>query len=172
MERKVNKKIESYLTSFKDAIRDKTTELNIIDSEHLLQFIYNYERLVIEKEDLANRKRLKNIVPHYDRCCSRRANNEQCTRRKKEGCSYCGTHMKGTPHGIIDSMDKDSSKIKTTKTELWAQDIQGIIYYLDKSNNVYSAEDIVSNNPTPKIFAKYIKKGENYEIVDNSFTDC
>ena len=171
MERKVNKKIESYLTSFKDAIRDKTTNLNI-DSDDLLQFIYNYDRLVIEKEDLANRKRLKNIVPHYDRCCSRRANNEQCTRRKKEGCSYCGTHMKGTPHGIVDALDKDSSKIKTTKIELWAQDIQGIIYYLDKCNNVYSAEDIVSNNPNPKIFAKYIKKGENYEIDNNSFTDC
>ena len=80
--------------------------------------------------------------------------------------------MKGTPHGIIDSLDKDSSKIKTTKIELWAQDIQGIIYYLDKSNNVYSAEDIVSNNPNPKIFAKYTKKGENYEIDNNSYTDC
>jgi hypothetical protein len=68
MERKINKKIETYLTAFKDAIRDKTTDLNI-DSDDLLQFIYNYERLVIEKEDLANRKRLKNIVPHYDRCC-------------------------------------------------------------------------------------------------------
>lgn len=168
MERKVNKKIETYLTAFKDAIRDKTTDLNI-ESDDLLQFIYNYERLVIEKEDLANRKRLKNIVPNYDRCCSKRANNEQCTRRKKEGCEYCGTHMKGTPHGIIDSSDKDSSKITTTKIELWAQDIQGIIYYLDKCNNVYSAEDIVSNKSNPKVFAKYIKKGDNYEIIHNSY---
>lgn len=168
MERKVNKKIETYLTAFKDAIRDKTTELNI-DSEELLQFIYNYERLVIEKEDLANRKRLKNIVPHYDRCCSKRANNEQCTRRKKEGCEYCGTHMKGTPHGIINLTDNDSSKVTTTKIELWAQDIQGIIYYLDKNNNVYSAEDIVSNKLNPQVFAKYTKKGDNYEIVQNSY---
>jgi len=165
MERKINKKIESYLTSFKDAIRDKTTELNIQEPDELLQYIYNYERLVIEKDDLANRKRVKNMVPFYDRCCSKRADNDQCTRRKKEGSMYCGTHMKGTPHGVIDLEKGESSVQKTQKIELWAQDIQGIIYYLDKNENVYTAEDIVSNKPNPQIFAKYIKKGENYQIV-------
>ena len=71
--------------------------------------------------------------------------------------------------GVFDSLDKDASKVTTTKIELWAQDIQGIIYYLDKCNNVYSAEDIVSNKLNPKVFAKYTKKGENYEIVHNSY---
>jgi hypothetical protein len=52
------------------------------------------------------------------------------------------------------------------KIEVWAQDIQGIIYYIDKMMNVYQAEDIVSNKPNPKIIAKYVKVGETYTIPE------
>ena len=54
------------------------------------------------KEDFIKRKRIKNIVPNYERCIAKRANGEQCTRRNKNGEQFCGTHIKGTPHGIID----------------------------------------------------------------------
>ena len=54
----------------------------------------------------------------------------------------------------------------TQKIEVWAQDIQGIIYYIDKSNNVYQAEDIMANKMNPKIIAKYTKVGEQYNIPD------
>jgi hypothetical protein len=47
---------------------------------------------------------------------------------------------------------------------VWAQDIQGIVYYIDKNFNVYQAEDIVSNKVNPNIIAKYIKTGEIYSI--------
>ena len=50
------------------------------------------------------------------------------------------------------------------KIEVWAQDIQGIIYYIDKSGNVYQTEDIISNKQNPKIIAKYVKNGEIYSI--------
>jgi S-adenosylmethionine hydrolase len=111
------------------------------------------------------RKRVKNFVPIFDRCCAKRATNEQCTRRKKDGFEYCGTHMKGTPHGVIDNQENDV-KINTQKIEVWAQDIQGIIYYIDKFGNVYQAEDIVVNKVNPKIIAKYVKNGENYSIPE------
>ena len=49
------------------------------------------------------RKRVKNVVHLSDRCCAKRANGEQCTRRRKDTTTeYCGTHLKGTPHGICD----------------------------------------------------------------------
>ena len=165
MERKINKKIENYLSKFKDSIRDKINELNTEEKKYdeLLQFIYEYERLIIDKEDFANRKRIKNIVPYCDRCSSKRANNEQCTRRKKDGFDYCGTHIKGTPHGII-NVNGENDVSTTQKVEVWAQDIQGIIYYLDKNMNVYQTEDIVSNKTNPKIIAKYVKTGEIYHI--------
>jgi len=167
MERKLNIKVEQYLTSFKDTIRDKVTEMNIDDStkaEELLQFIYNYERLVIDKDDLTNRKRVKNVVPFFDRCSSKRANNEQCSRRKKEGFEYCGTHLKGTPHGIVNITNGTLDEPTTQKLEVWAQDIQGIVYYLDKNMNVYQTEDIVSNSTNPKIIAKYTQTGDSYHI--------
>ena len=45
-------------------------------------------------------RRVWKIIPPGERCCGLRANGQQCTRRKKEGQDkYCGTHIKGTPHG-------------------------------------------------------------------------
>ena len=104
------------------------------------------------------------MVPFFDRCCAKRATNEQCTRRKKDKDEYCGTHMKGTPHGIIDNQNE--VKPTTQKIEVWAQDIKGIIYYIDKMNNVYQAEDVVVNKQNPKIIAKYIKNGDTYSIPE------
>jgi hypothetical protein len=129
-----------------------------------LQYIYDYERLSFAKEDFQKRKRVKNFVPIFDRCCAKRANEERCTRRKKDGCEYCGTHLKGTPHGIVDVQEEPTNT--TQKVEVYAQDIQGIIYYIDKNQNVYQAEDIVSNKTNPKVIAKYLKEGENYSIPE------
>jgi hypothetical protein len=166
MERRINKKIETYITSFKDDIRDKATNLGLKNEQTnmLLQYIYDYERLSFAKDDFMKRKRVKNVVPFFDRCCAKRASGEQCTRRKKEDCGYCGTHMKGTPHGVVD--EQEENKQQTQKIEVWAQDIQGIIYYIDKSGNVYQAEDIISNKVNPKIIAKYVKDGENITIPE------
>jgi hypothetical protein len=166
MEKIVNKKIESYLTAFKDNIRNKITELNIPGdvSNKLIQYVYDYERLTFQKEDLTKRKRVKNIVPNFDRCCAKRANGEQCTRRKKEECEYCGTHQKSKPHGIIDMQNSEEVKTSIHKVEVWAQDIHGIVYYIDNIKNVYQTEDIISNKPNPKVIASYIKNGENYSI--------
>jgi hypothetical protein len=169
MERRLNKKLENYITLFKDSIKEKATQLNIINNEEvnqLLHYIYDYDRLSFNKEDFMKRKRVKNFVPIFDRCCAKRATTEQCTRRKKDGCEYCGTHMKGTPHGIMDNNNDNEVKINTQKIEVWAQDIQGIIYYIDKFNNVYQAEDIVVNKVNPKIIAKYIKNGDQYSIPE------
>ena len=167
MERRLNKKAETYITSFKDNIREKATQIGITKNEEvnqLIQYIYDYDRLCFTKEDFQKRKRVKNFVPIFDRCCAKRASNEQCTRRKKEGSEYCGTHMKGTPHGIMET--NDESKTTTQKVEVWAQEMQGIVYYIDKNNNVYQAEDVVSNKINPKIIAKYAKNGESYSIPE------
>ena len=167
MERRLNKKVESYISLFKDSIRDKATQLglnNDTTSTQLLQFIYDYDRLSFNKEDFQKRKRVKNFVPIYDRCCAKRASNEQCTRRRKDDSEYCGTHMKGTPHGILDV--QNDNKVNTQKVEVWAQDIQGIVYYIDKFSNVYDTADIIKNQINPKIIAKYLKDGENYSIPE------
>lgn len=156
-----------YVTSFKDDLCEKATQLELIEKDNMnqfIQYIYDYTRLTFTKEDFQKRKRVKNFVPMFDRCCAKRASAEQCTRRKKEGYEFCGTHLKGTPHGMMDEME--DSKMTTQKVEVWAQDIQGIMYYIDNFNNVYQAEDIVANKMNPKIIAKYLKTGEHFSIPE------
>jgi hypothetical protein len=168
MDKRINKKISEYLSLFKDNVREKSVQLDLIKNEQfapLFQYIYDYERLSLTKEDFTKRKRVKNMVDFCERCCAKRATNEQCTRRKKEGSDYCGTHIKGTPHGIIDN-NNEETKQNIQKIEVWAQDIQGIMYYVDKFGNVYKAEEIILNKTNPKIIAKYVKNGDHYSIPE------
>jgi hypothetical protein len=62
--------------------------------------------------------------------------------------------------------NKDEPKINVHKVEVWAQDIQGIVYYIDKSNNVYYNDDIIKNQINTKIIEKYVKTVEIYSIPE------
>jgi hypothetical protein len=142
-----------------------STDSNICQ---LVQYIFDYERFALTKDDFMKRKRVKNAVHLSDRCCAKRASGEQCTRRRKDATTeYCGTHLKGTPHGICDV--EEDTKPKGHKIEVWLQDIQGIVYYIDKSNNVYQPEDIMSGSTNPKIIAKYVKVGDVFTIPEFNF---
>jgi hypothetical protein len=167
MEKRINRKIEAYVSGFKEDVMSKAGQLGLtVDSNlaALVKYVYDYNRLVLSKEDFMKRKRVKNAVHLADRCGAKRASCEQCTRRKKEGYEYCGTHLKGTPHGICDS--GDTEKPLGQKIEVWVQDIQGIVYYIDKNYNVYQTEDIYTNKVNPKIIAKYVRTGDNYSIPE------
>ena len=132
----------------------------------LAAFVYNYDKIKVGKDDFMKRKRVKSVVPIYERCCAKRASGEQCTRRKKEGESYCGTHIKGTPHSVMEENVTEPSTPKNVKVDIWAQDIRGIIYYIDKTGNVYDTEDIMKIDKYPKrVIAKYVHDGKgNYSI--------
>jgi hypothetical protein len=162
MEKRINKKIETYVTAFKDSIRTKITELNFDEktkTNDLIEFVYEYERLTIAKDDLNKRKRIKNSIPSLNRCSAKRANNEQCTRRRKENCEFCGTHSKGTPNGMM--LENICGDAMLQKVEVFAEDICGIVYYIDKHNNVYKTEDIMDGKQNPQIIAKYTKDNNN-----------
>ena len=103
------------------------SNISDIDANSLLQFIYDYQPLEFTKTDFQKRKRVKNVVPYFERCCALRANGEQCTRRKKDSEKFCGTHIKGIPHGEINQVTQEPTH---TKRIVWAQDIKGIIYYI------------------------------------------
>jgi len=166
MERRINKRIDQYVHMFKSTIVEQIKSMssyvdNQADMFELINCIYQYDKFELTKEDFLKRKRVKTMIPMYERCCAKRANGEQCTRRKKIDEQYCGTHNKGAPHGIM--TDKEPL-ITTKKIELSAIDIKGIVYYLDNTENVYDTEDVISNNKNPRIIAKYIKDGDNYSI--------
>jgi hypothetical protein len=171
MERRIGTKIESYIIEFKDAISSKIRELETasIDStnpantvlenvcKQLISFVYEYEKLKLVKEDFMKRKRVKNMVPIQQRCLAKRANGEQCTRKKKEGCDYCGTHTKGAPCSIMDQDQSDAPKPNQESINIWVQNIKGIEYFIDGSKNVYKHEDVINNSTNPRIIAKYAK---------------
>ena len=194
MEKRINKKINNYITESKNLIREsihKTiknleSDFNTFDNKseitsiyhnrlsELMSNLFSDNQLVLEKEDFQKRKRVKNTVPCLDRCCAKRANGERCTRRRKheeenEGNDqnqFCGTHIKGTPHGVI-SVDLSTLPKLNTKIEVWVKDIKGINYYIDDNNNVYNPEDILSNKQNPSIIAKWLKTSENvYSIPE------
>jgi len=167
MEKRLNKIIENYITSFKDEIKSKTIDIDFENKQkvnELLEFVYDYDRLTLTKDDFVKRKRIKNAIPSLNRCNAKRANGEQCTRRRKDDCEYCGTHSKGTPHGLING--NDNLEHSNERMEVFAQDIKGIVYYLDKYNNVYKTEDILSGKENPEIIAKCIIQNGSYTIPD------
>jgi len=46
----------------------------------------------------------------------------------------------------------------------WAQDIKGIIYYIDENHRVYDTKDIYENKINPKIIAKW-EKNEDGDFI-------
>ena len=173
MEKRVNNKARTYFQTFKDDIKNTILKSELMNDAPLttaeirqemsssLQYIYDYQPITFEKIDFQKRKRIKNIVPYFERCCALRANKEQCTRRRKGSDKFCGTHIKGIPHGEV---NQENDIVSHTKKTVWAQDIKGIIYYIDNENNVYDPQDVLENNTNPKIIAKYVVKDNVYTI--------
>lgn len=166
MERRLNTKIETYTKTFKDGIRDKIIELNVTQDENigsLLEYIYDYNRLIVTKDDFVKRKRVKNSIPENNRCMAKRANGEQCTRRRKMEFEFCGTHSKGTPHGLSELNNNINNQKQTLV--VFAKEIRGIVYYIDDYKNVYNTEDIMREIENPKIIGQYEKINEDTYII-------
>ncbi len=166
MEKRVNAKIENYIVSFKQTIGEKIKNTPFDDSDmqkNLLEFVFDYDRLCLTKEDFIKRKRIKNAIPTLNRCGAKRANGEQCTRRRKDGCEFCGTHEKGRPHGLVITTNNNLNE-NIKNLEVRAQEIMGIVYYIDNFMNVYKTEDILSDKDNPEIIAKYEYTNGNYTI--------
>lgn len=148
MENRIKKKVSLYLNNLKDdIIKEISSKVTMSDIDLLqndsLQYIVNYinmyPKIVFENEDFSKRKRIKNHIPEYDRCCAKRADGTQCTRRKKSDDKYCGTHLKGIPHGEINA----TLKLEKRKIELTINTLDGIPHYVDSNGKNYNAEEVL-----------------------------
>jgi hypothetical protein len=151
MDKRVNQQLEKYLVQFKDHIKQKATTLDFSETHkisELLEFVYGYERLVFQKDDFIKRKRLQNAIPEDNRCIAKKSCNEQCTRRRKEGSEYCGTHFKY-------AAQLEGAKGAVKKIEVSAKEMEGIVYYVDEFQNVFRTEDILNEKENPQVVAKY-----------------
>ena len=206
MERRVNKRINEYFSGFKQNVKSEIIKIieknkgnqsedsgSDCDKElrSLLQYVCDYEKCELTATDFEKRKRSKNNVPIHEQCIAKKADASQCTRRKRDGSHYCGTHIKGTPHGFIEEgsvIETSNTNIgpnkvnivtsnvvsmnKTKKIEIWLEDISGIMHYIDNNFNVYDNEDIKRGAVNPKVIYKYEKDYVNgkeiYAIKDQN----
>jgi hypothetical protein len=162
MEKKLITKVINYQNNFKSDIQNIVN--NSIDKTEIISYIQNYKCIDITPEDFKRRKRIKNTIPDYCRCIAKKGNGNRCTRKKKDNLDFCGTHEKATPYGFIDN--NEETKQTVNKVDIWYQEIKGIYYYIDKVNNVYLPEDILSNKINPRIIAKWEKTDTSYLIKD------
>ena len=168
MEKRLNNKVNEYMQTFKNDLHSKILSTKFETREQvsdLVQYIFEYPKLGLAKEDFEKRKRVKNSIPEINRCIAKRANGEQCTRRRKDECEYCGTHSKGTPHGTIDNENSDVQHNQSV--QVFAEEIKGIVYYLDKYYNVYNTEDIMKQIENPRIIAKWEKNSNGHYTIPN-----
>jgi len=159
MEKQLNKQIEAYLVQFKNDIRQKIAECDFEEKQKindLVEFIYEYKRLQLEKEDVVKRKRVKNAIPNANRCIGKLANGNQCTRRKRKDCDFCGTHVKGIPNGCIQVDACGECNLKSI--EVHAKEFNGIVYYIDSSNRIYKTEDVLTEKQNPLIIGNVIQR--------------
>lgn len=159
MEKQLNKQIEAYLVQLKTQISEKITKLNFEEKQkisELVEFIYEYKRLQLEKEDVVKRKRVKNVIPNANRCIGKLANGSQCTRRKKKDNDFCGTHVKGIPNGCIQLDACGECNLKSV--EVHAKEFNGIVYYIDQLNRIYKTEDVLSEKQNPLIIGNVVQR--------------
>ena len=169
MEKHIESIVDTHTVEFKKSIK-KWLETNNAQvkcgstdyTSEFLKFIFDHSSINFNKDDFQKKKRIKNLVHDEHRCIAKRAKGDRCTRHKKDDEALCGTHSKGTPHGVIDVQNVETKKAQ--KTEVWVQEIKGINYYIDDANNVYKPEDILSNRPSPSIIAKWTLKDGIYTI--------
>lgn len=153
MEKKINNKVERYIEGYREAMRREILGLEIesVIQNKILETLYSFETLHLEKEDFMKRKRIVSQVAMGDRCIAKKANGDQCSRKKKETCNFCGTHEKCQPHGVISITNNDKTMKRCCITIM---DINGINYYVDDNNNVYNTADILSNSSNPNIIGR------------------
>ena len=177
MEKIISSKVDEHVESLKanliKSIKEIEQKEEFIkeDLSNLLKEVNEIKSVEFTKEDfIVKRNRMRNEVHKSERCIARKSAGEQCSHRKQEGKMYCGTHSKGTPHGVI-SDDIDTNKV-TTKVAINVIDIAGILYHVDNMGNVYDPIDIVSNTKHPKVISKYEKHEDGTYTIPSLFASC
>jgi len=152
MEKRINDKLAHSNKEFKQNITHWFTELGhrVISNDQdktseFLKYVYDTEHVFVTSEDFQKRKRVRAIIPDDMRCVAKRANNERCSRRKKDNSDMCGTHSKGS-----NKQNPNPKKIKLTITEY-----KGIHYHIDNQFNVYATEDVMNSVDEPRIITKW-----------------
>lgn len=156
MEKRVQDKVTEHINAIKSTLSQWATE-NMEDErlrQQLLNLIAAQTTVELKKEDFSRRRRTTNNVPKFNRCSARLHAGTQCTRRKRDGCDFCGTHMRGQPYGIFAEGDGGGGD-EPEKVSVDTVSIKGISYYIDDIGNVYHPQDVIDGKVNPRVIARY-----------------
>lgn len=169
MEQRITTKVNDHMIQFKTDVKEWMKKHGVYAMRGgedvtmaFLHYLYSYENPTFTEDDFQKRKRTSCVISPADRCVAKRSNNEQCSRRRKAGMCFCGTHAKGTPYGVVTC---EVEKVTTKKVEIWTEEVNGIFYYLDHAGNVYSPEDIVQGNMKPSTIGKWSKDEQGQYLI-------
>lgn len=140
------KKIIKKICHLKHLDENQILEVILPDKLYFNELANN---LVSKKKKKTNRR----ILPKNERCLGRKNDLTQCTRKRKDGHEFCGSHIKNLPNGKVGDdgacfnkkkgkrgrkrknlMDNQNDNgILTTKKY-----INGTVYLVDSKNIVYT----------------------------------
>jgi len=135
--------------SFKSEVLEKLTHIQTINKDESLiedlKILENYIKL-LNSNTTDKKPRTKNSIDPCTQCKALRADGARCSRKKKDN-EYCGTHIKGRPHGEFNNIEPEQHKM----IQVFSVDINGIVYWIDDKFNVYDTIAIMENKPNPEI---------------------
>ncbi len=98
------------------SVINKVAHIKMLDKEDLVntclpKTIYFNEQAndIIQKKKKKNNRR---ILPAHEQCLGRKMNFTQCTRKRKGGTEFCGSHQKNLPNGKIGDDGSCFTKVK------------------------------------------------------------
>ena len=144
-----------------------------LDEPHILDMVlpdklYFNElanNLLVKKKKKSNRR----ILPKNERCLGRKNDLTQCTRKRKDGTCFCGSHMKKLTNGMIGDdgacfnkkKGKRGRKRKNIMENVGKNDILTTKVYIDKEIYLVDNKNVVytfnQNNP---VILGYLKDGK------------
>jgi len=152
------------LNEFKTKLLSELSSIESLDSsakQSIVEFIDQYKPAIPEKK---RKLTSTNLLPEL-RCLAKTENGNQCTSKKASKKDFCTLHKNSTPFGIIQGEDS-----RVTNLILTDEKLEGIDYFIDENDFVYSTEHILSGNKNPNRVGKKIYDLEKQTWVCKPFS--
>ena len=141
------------------AFAERLIELGLVDVELHGEQV----RQLAQEFSVKKKKEWIEVEGINERCKANRTNGLPCDRRSTLTSHYCRLHQKK----LMAEPAKETNHDQLIPLEVVAEEIQGIVYYIDAFNNIYCTEDILKGIPNPSVVGRYEKIGQSYYIPEN-----
>ncbi len=150
-----------YNSKLKEIFAEISCEFGIsIDTLYEKYLIKNLEIESINLNTSKKKKRKKNKTLEPEQLCmARKADGEQCTRRRKDCSEFCGKHSGNLKYGRIDDDTKHPAESFIQCTPITLDNVD---YLIDSNKVVYSY-----NIENPEIIGGLNKEGKLVKLSEN-----